>query len=142
MADTQHRKAYMKAYQRKWMREKRAANSTLQKRESIATREWQIRNPIWAARITYTTRCKRKGIEFRLSHEQFERLLGEDCYYCGALPNPLNTVDRIDSKQGYFVGNVITACNDCNRAKMDRSLFQFEEWLMKIHRYYFNDRSA
>jgi len=140
---TEHRKAYMKAYRRKWMREKRAANPILKKRESTATREWQRRNPIWASRITYTSRCKRKGVEFRLSHEQFKKILLEDCFYCGAKPNPINTVDRIDSAHGYFVGNVLTACNDCNRAKLDRSLLEFEEWLMRAHHHYFEqERSA
>lgn len=125
------------AYQSAWMKKKRSTDPHYKKYGVTATRTWQKANPVWAMRIAYTSRCKRKHIEFRLSHDQFERLLQEECFYCGEAPNPLNTIDRIDSKHGYFIGNVVTACNECNRAKLDRPLLQFEEWIIKVYNHYF-----
>ena len=128
-------------YQAEWMRNYRLKPG-VKERGSERTRAWQKRNPIQTMWILYTTRCRRQGKEFRISRELFNKLLVQNCFYCGIEANPVNTLDRIDSDHGYFVGNVVTACDQCNRAKRDTKLVEFEEWLMRIHSHYFKERSA
>jgi hypothetical protein len=125
-------------YRKRWIQNKRRLDPRFRKMESEKTRQWQLDHPVQAARSAYRFRCNKKKIPFELSDAQFERLLMEDCFYCGAKPNPINTIDRLDTQYGYIIGNVVTACLGCNRAKMDRSLLEFEEWLNNVASHYFN----
>lgn len=83
--------------------------------------------------------------EFKISKEKFIALVNSNCYYCGIAPflergnktksitKPLNGIDRIDSSKGYIDGNVVPCCVHCNRAKMDRSVEDFKDWIKLVY---------
>ena len=42
----------------------------------------------------------------------------QECYYCGIIPNGKRlSIDRMDNTKGYDEGNIVLACNDCNKVK-------------------------
>lgn len=104
----------------------------------------------------YKSRAKSKGWEFSLEREYFKILVSSKCHYCGIEPNKIrldrvknkrqdgsvsfltNGVDRLDSNNGYVMGNVVTCCEDCNKAKRNLSYSQF---LNLIERIYLNINS-
>ena len=94
----------------------------------------------------YKQRAKSKGIEFRLSYEEFLEYIVENCVYCGCKPKQkscncgkkndfciYNGIDRVDNKQGYISSNCVPCCGDCNRAKGDLTLEEFKKLIAKVH---------
>lgn len=91
--------------------------------------------------LNYKTNARKKKHQFGLSREEFRGLTLGDCRYCGALPlaewrvtrvsgtktDPylFNGIDRIDSSQGYSIGNCVSCCKRCNRMKMELSVDEF-----------------
>lgn len=84
----------------------------------------------------YRKRAKQKGLEFKLTLEQFSNLLGSDCHYCGAPPknsivqhgkrlDVYQGIDRLDNSKGYTLDNVVPCCIVCNKMKkaMDAETF-------------------
>ena len=75
-----------------------------------------------------------RQIVWALSPEEFLQIVEQDCTYCGEPPRVykakqfgkrgrtvkalMNGIDRIDSKQGYRMENVVPCCSVCNRMKM------------------------
>jgi hypothetical protein len=75
-----------------------------------------------------------RQIVWALSPEEFLQIVEQDCTYCGKPPREykakqfgkrgrtvkalMNGIDRIDSKQGYLMNNVVPCCSVCNRMKM------------------------
>lgn len=47
-----------------------------------------------------------------------------------------NGIDRIDSSKGYENGNVVSCCKNCNSAKMELSITDFKEHIIKIYKYF------
>jgi len=89
----------------------------------------------------YRHRARRFKREWGLSKEQFKKILSSNCIYCNALPVRCgengflmvrNTVDRVDSKQGYTPENSVPCCLACNKAKMNRSYTEFVEWACRV----------
>lgn len=62
---------------------------------------------------------KDRGIEFDLPLKDFKRLrAAKRCYYTGlAIGATTRTIDRIDSKRGYVVGNVVPCHRSFNGLK-------------------------
>lgn len=96
----------------------------------------------------YRDHSAKMGTPFELSDEQFDRLTSGDCSYCGVGPGNkvaydkrasgvflYNGIDRLDNRKGYSISNCVTACKDCNHAKCDMSLSEFEAWLDRIVAY-------
>ena len=81
---------------------------------------------------SYRCNAKRRGLLFNISREYFDKLLYDDCYYCGGFGNP-NGIDRIDNSIGYIEGNVVSCCRFCNLMKRDYSLEMFINHIEKIH---------
>lgn len=80
----------------------------------------------------YRTLALAKGIEWKLSKEQFLSMWQKPCSYCLA---PISTigVDRIDSDVGYIpYTNLTVACGRCNSAKMDNTIVEFISWIERI----------
>lgn len=91
----------------------------------------------------------------------FRTLSFSNCFYCGARPNSrqedvryenrrgerkklnitdtvifINGIDRIDSRKGYSVGNVVSCCRLCNTAKNSLSQSEFKKMITKIYKYW------
>ena len=69
----------------------------------------------------YQRQAKTRGLTFRISLEEFERLISQPCSYCGIYgQDGFVGLDRVDNRIGYFlnpVPNVVPACPECNFAK-------------------------
>lgn len=91
---------------------------------------------IAAARVVWMSRYT------ELLFDNFYELSKQNCFYCGHSPNLIkrarrkdsstfiyNTLDRIDSNKGHIIDNVVPACLICNRAKLDRSVEEFYQYL-------------
>lgn len=65
--------------------------------------------------------AKQRRLEVELTLAEYSGLLREgSCHYCGAqLPETGHGIDRKDSSVGYTLGNVVLACDACNRIKGD-----------------------
>jgi hypothetical protein len=72
-------------------------------------------------------KAKKRGWSWTLTLEQFEKITAAACKYCGE--NPGLSVDRIDSRLGYYVENVAPADKFCNQLK---SNFNVHDWLCQI----------
>lgn len=104
----------------------------------------------------YQENAENRGYSFSLSKEEFGRLTKLNCWYCGCEPRSIscprtptsstkaienckyiyNGLDRVDNLLGYTIDNVVTCCENCNRAK--RMMTQSEFILLanniaKIH---------
>jgi hypothetical protein len=66
-----------------------------------------------------------RGLAFRLSDAVALELIKSPCFYCGAPPDPVSGIDRIDSALGYEDGNVVACCTRCNKAKGTLSQGEF-----------------
>lgn len=113
-------------------RERWASDMEFRARHTRATRAWSRRNPEKAALYRYRAQARNRNLEFSLPEALFFDLISDNCFYCGAPPSPLNSVDRVDSTRGYVEDNVVTACFDCNQAKMDLSRERFEAMCCRV----------
>lgn len=81
----------------------------------------------------YRINAGKRGLIFALDLPTFRTMCFEPCHYCGAEPSPWNGIDRIDGKEGYIDGNIVTACAMCNYAKRGHSVDAFLAWATQIH---------
>lgn len=94
-------------------------------------------------RFSDTVRSRK--LEFNLTMPEFVKITNSNCYYCGIKPQSmrfshsksesqlLNGIDRKDSSIGYTIENVVPCCIHCNRAKMDRNIDDFINWVKLIY---------
>lgn len=83
----------------------------------------------------YKYNSRVKNISFKLSLDQFIKLVIQNCAYCGKAPVIrkhiryaevyANGVDRKNNKKGYIPSNCVTACTECNRMKSDTTIKEF-----------------
>lgn len=88
-----------------------------------------------------------RNFSFELTDDEFKAFVAQDCAYCGAKPVQRRTtphyngefvyngLDRVDTLQGYFVGNVVACCKQCNRAKRDLPIDDFLAWLIRVSKH-------
>ncbi len=57
-----------------------------------------------------------RGIKFDLSFQEFMQLWQEPCEYCGDKIGTIG-IDRVDSRGGYNVDNIVPCCGTCNLMK-------------------------
>lgn len=80
-----------------------------------------------------------RGRLFELDFHHFKTLMSSDCFYCKTPPSLYKTgckrngIDRIDSKEGYIIGNVVSCCYKCNVMKSDLSKQDFKDHIEKIY---------
>lgn len=95
--------------------------------------------------------AKNRQIEFSLLKEDHTKIVKGNCYYCGSppklaqrvgknkslvgIPVLYNGVDRIDSNEGYSIENCVSCCELCNKMKMNLSVEDFMNKVLKIHTY-------
>ena len=93
----------------------------------------------------YKKGAKRRGIEYKLTEEQFKNITQQDCFYCGEKPNNrtnvknsfgdyiYNGIDRVDNKKGYTIENSVPCCFTCNRAKDVSTQQEFKDWIERVY---------
>ncbi len=89
-----------------------------------------------------------RSYEFKLTFDEFNKLISQNCYYCNAEPKPYledkfyynnleplkrNGIDRLNNNIGYIQNNVVPCCNICNKLKMDLSIDDFYKWIHKLY---------
>jgi hypothetical protein len=83
---------------------------------------------------------------WELTRKQFDNLLSQPCYYCGASPRRVivkkafgflvcNGIDRRDNGTGYTVANAVSCCPRCNRSKGPMSEDEFWEWIQNVYKH-------
>lgn len=97
------------------------------------------------ALASYMRGARQRDLAWELTEEDFFRLVALDCYYCGAPPSVVQRsgtyegcefthsgLDRVDSKIGYTLQNVLPCCPTCNFAKRDMPFDAFMEWIGRL----------
>lgn len=74
----------------------------------------------------------RRGIEVKISFDQFKLHHLDNCYYCNQKLKQIR-IDRIDSSKPYEVGNIVSACAECNYMKNSMNINNFLEKVEKIY---------
>lgn len=89
----------------------------------------------------------KRGILYELEESFILGLFSKNCIYCNAEPNNLcldqtkkrifkySGIDRVDNSLGYIPSNCVPCCSQCNRAKSDLSLEEWEKWIINLHKY-------
>lgn len=72
----------------------------------------------------YRSMAEKRGVEFKLSLDEFHMFWQKPCFYCGSSIETIG-LDRVDSSKGYFLGNIVSSCIKCNQAKNDLSQEEF-----------------
>ena len=90
---------------------------------------------------SYKKNAKAENKSFNLSKEVFNQLTTDQiCFYCGTLPgNGYTGIDRINSKLGYEVGNMVSCCTTCNFMKHELTLEDFRSHILKLAERFKND---
>lgn len=85
----------------------------------------------------YKKSAEYRNISFDLKFEPFISLVFNPCFYCGDSLKSVSKrpevnqelaytgLDRIDSKKGYEINNVVPCCCDCNVLKMESTKEDF-----------------
>jgi hypothetical protein len=94
----------------------------------------------------YKLGAKKRNLEFKLTHQECEKLFTQNCYYCNSKPFCVketiskkykhsityNGIDRIDNNIGYIIDNVVSCCKFCNVAKHDMTYSNFITWVKNL----------
>lgn len=65
-------------------------------------------------------KAKKRGIEWTITKEDFNKLKTLPCHYCGdEIITTGSGLDRMDNTRGYHLDNVVPCCNICNTMKLD-----------------------
>jgi hypothetical protein len=88
--------------------------------------------------------ARQRSLPWSIEDADVRRLMSMDCTYCGAAPSNVsrhrnangtfvyNGLDRVDSKQGYVLENVVPCCHTCNKAKSNLPLADFRAWVKRV----------
>lgn len=99
----------------------------------------------------YRSTAKQRGIEFDLSWIDIYKICTRNCEYCGKPPvdgnilrrngvvKPYMGIDRIDSEEGYVLGNVVPCCKECNTMKGSRTIDEFRDSIWRCYNTMFLD---
>jgi hypothetical protein len=94
---------------------------------------------------SYKKAAAERNYSFKLCKEEFITIVTQDCYYCGSPPRSspynktaygdtkINGIDRVDNTLGYFLGNCIPCCKNCNVAKAQLSQSEFFALISAIY---------
>lgn len=88
----------------------------------------------------YMDKSVARGVAWELTPEQFRKLIGESCEYCGRNPDRVihssklkyNGVDRVYNTLGYTQGNCVAACSTCRSYKGDSNFQEFLDHCMEV----------
>lgn len=117
------------------------------KREAVKAANSKYEDPLqkWRNALAQQYRCHaaERGLEFALTSVDVSDLCRKPCVYCGRMNVsqaskhykgmlPHNGIDRVDSRIGYVLGNVVTCCKACNIMKQRMSVDEFMSHLRLI----------
>ena len=98
----------------------------------------------------YRKGARDRGLLWNLTEDQFGEITKRDCYYCGDSPYKkevgpqgnytYNGIDRIDNEIGYFLENVVSCCEICNRMKLTMGYDNFLIHISKIYQYHVEEK--
>lgn len=102
----------------------------------------------------YKKSASSRNLEYTLTDSEISKLIALNCYYCDKAPENqfrlyrysefrrgeeiydqpyiYGGIDRVDSTKGYITSNCVPCCITCNRAKSNKSLDYFMEWIRRI----------
>jgi len=87
----------------------------------------------------YERQAKTRNLSWRISIEEFERLISRPCHYCGEYGDSEHAgfvgLDRVDNRIGYIltpVPNVVPACVECNFAKRVMVAHRFIDMCVRV----------
>lgn len=95
----------------------------------------------------YTGTARKRGKKFELTKDQFRKFTKQNCHYCGTEPIKImrsgselsayayNGIDRVDNKLGYVIGNCVSCCECCNKAKGTKTYEEFIRWINRLITY-------
>jgi len=87
---------------------------------------------------SYERNDKEKNRIFSISLNNFKLLTQMNCVYCGKSPQNGNAIkynglDRIDSKLGHIMDNIVPCCGTCNNIKSDLSLADLDHYITTLY---------
>lgn len=97
-------------------------------------RRWRSKNALRTAVYRY------RALGWQGDERLLVDLLTDNCFYCGASPNPVNGVDRVNSEKEHTADNVVTACSRCNVAKLDQPVSSFSAWIDAVSKHHIHWR--
>lgn len=76
-----------------------------------------------------------RNYEFKLSEQEFNNIINQNCYICGKKNNTqhMNGIDRYDNTVGYTIDNCRPCCGQCNFMKKDLNYDYLLQKLLIIH---------
>lgn len=74
----------------------------------------------------YKSQAKIRKISFTLTFDDFMKFWGNTCFYCGEKVSGIG-IDRLDNSNGYSKENCVSCCTDCNKMKMEKTVYDFIE---------------
>jgi len=92
----------------------------------------------------HKNQAKYREIDFSITREEHEKLVLDNCHYCGATPNNFfnpkwlegelkyNGMDRKYGDKGYEINNLVTCCLICNKAKNTMNYDEFKEYIKRL----------
>ncbi len=93
----------------------------------------------------YKTKLPTINLEFSLTKEKFKELTSQNCYYCDLEPRQIsnsgslkskykyNGIDRKNNSGEYTIENCVPCCKQCNLAKRQMTVSEFQGWVKRIH---------
>lgn len=117
----------MSDYQKNWYQNNKKRLCLIRKsyykdnKTKIRERQFKKSRTIKSRYLKSINEAFRKKVEFKISLEEYETLINNQCYYCN---NELGSkvvagigLDRVNNSIGYTVDNVVSCCKICNRIK-------------------------
>lgn len=83
----------------------------------ICTRQQRLTDIVGLKLTNYKSGAKSRGIDWRLTKDQFLSFWQLPCFYCGDAVDTIG-LDRIDSNKCYEIGNIVPCCRTCNVMKL------------------------
>lgn len=126
-------------------------NHSFYSRSKYKDKEFSIRHYLY--RKTANKAVFRK-LEFSLSFEDFIYLVLQPCFYCREVETnsyshrcfnfsfKYNGLDRVDNRLGYTKSNVVPCCIKCNKAKLEMTTQEFQDWIKRVNKYYIENANT
>lgn len=95
----------------------------------ISNSKWrQTLNGKW---LSYKESAKKRKLDWKLTKKEFKSFWNRDCFYCNSFIEGIG-IDRKDNSLGYEIENCVPCCSICNTMKMDLTIDDFTNQIIKI----------